>query len=106
MSKKSGFRKLFPYLGEYKKYAILSPLFVTCEVVCEILIPFLIAQLLDKCLAGEWGINLKTLIIELFALCLCALISGVLAGRLTALAGAGFAKNLRQKCFSNVQKIL
>lgn len=103
MSKKSGFRKLFPYLGEYKKYAILSPLFVTCE---EILIPFLIAQLLDKCLAGEWGINLKTLIIELFALCLCALVSGVLAGRLTALAGAGFAKNLRQKCFSNVQKIL
>lgn len=103
MQKKSGFIRLLPFLGEYRKYAFLSPLFVSCEVVCEILIPALIAQLLDKCLAGEQIADLKTLIIKLVVLCFCALVTGMLAGRFAALGGAGFAKNLRQKCFSRVQ---
>lgn len=71
MQKKSGFMGLFPFLGEYKKYAFLSPILITGEVICEILIPALIAQLLDKCLAGEKITNLKTLIMELVALCFC-----------------------------------
>lgn len=95
--------KLMKYLGEYKKSAILAPVFVTLESIMEVIIPFLMAYLIDN------GIN-KNDINEIykigFILILCgilALIFGIVSGRCAAKAGTGFARNLRKNIFYNVQ---
>ena len=96
-------KKLASYLGEYKKETILAPIFVTVESIMEVAIPFLMAYLIDN------GIN-KNDINEIYKigiiLIICgviALVFGILSGRYSAKAGAGFARNLRKAIFYNVQ---
>lgn len=97
-------KKLLGSIREYKKDALLAPAFVTVEAVLEIVIPTLMAYLID------YGINKNNMsfILEVgLALVLCAGISllfGVLAGKKAATASAGFAKNLRHDMYYNVQK--
>lgn len=97
-------KKLMSCVGEYKKDAILAPVYVTFESIIEILIPTLMAYLID------YGINQKNMSYVLWiglALVLSALVSlftGYLAGRSAAIASSGFAKNLRKAMFYNVQK--
>ncbi|MBR0305722.1 MAG: ABC transporter ATP-binding protein, partial [Lachnospiraceae bacterium] len=78
-------------------------LYVSCEVVLEVIIPFLTAALIDKGIdAGDMNYVLKIGML----LILCALISltfGILSGRSASIAAAGFAKNLRKDMFDNVQ---
>ena len=93
--------------GEIKQYklpAVLTPVFVVLEVLMEVLIPFVIADLLDKGVElGNYDVIIE-LGIVLIILALLALVFGILAGRTSAVASAGFAKNLRWAVFSNVQK--
>ncbi|HJJ41589.1 MAG TPA: ABC transporter ATP-binding protein [Methanocorpusculum sp.] len=93
--------------GEIKQYklpAVLTPVFVILEVLMEVLIPFVIADLLDKGVElGNYDVIIE-LGIVLIILALLALVFGILAGRTSAVASAGFAKNLRRAGFSNVQK--
>ena len=93
--------------GEIKQYklpAVLTPVFVVLEVLMEVLIPFVIADLLDKGVElGNYDVIIE-LGIVLIILALLALVFGILAGRTSAVASAGFAKNLRRAVFSNVQK--
>ena len=93
--------------GEIKQYklpAVLTPIFVILEVLMEVLIPFVIADLLDKGVElGNYDVIIE-LGIVLIILALLALVFGILAGRTSAVASAGFAKNLRRAVFSNVQK--
>lgn len=97
-------KKLWSRVREYKRATFLTPLFVALEVVMEVLIPWLMAKLIDK------GIDLGDLgaIWHYGALLLlCALLSltfGTLAGRFAAVASAGFAKNLRHDMFHHVQE--
>lgn len=90
-------------IREYKKHSILTPVFVTIEVLLEVMIPFLIAYLID------FGIDSgnMTVILRLGGLLLIAaffsLIFGALSGRSSAISSAGFAKNLREDMFYNIQ---
>lgn len=96
-------KKLLSCVREYKLPSILSPLTVSMEVLIEVLIPYLMADLIDYGInKGDMPYILK---MGLF-LFLCALVSlmfGVLSGRFAAKASAGFAKNLRHDMFHAVQ---
>jgi len=96
-------RKLLSSVREYKKDSFLAPLYVTLESVLEIIIPTLMAFLIDN------GINQKDMSyvlmmgLALIVSSIFSLITGILAGRSAAIASAGFAKNLRRDMFYNVQ---
>src|SRR5690554_3602330 len=90
-------------IREYKKNSILTPLFVMLEVLFEVMIPLIMAGLIDQGIdAGDMGVILR-LGMLLLASALIALTFGALSGRNAAVASAGFAKNLRQDMFYNVQ---
>ncbi len=91
-------------MREYKKDSILAPVFVVGESILEILIPTVMAALIDQGItAGSMPAIIKFGVILL--LCsLCSLACGFLAGKFAAIAAAGFAKNLRQDEFKKVQE--
>ena len=90
-------------IREYKKSSILTPLFVMLEVLFEVMIPFIMARLIDQGIdAGDMGVILRLGMLLLGA-ALVALTFGALSGRNAAIASAGFARNLRQDMFYNVQ---
>lgn len=97
-------RKLMKSLREYKKDTILAPTFVIVEVVMEILIPYVMARLIDNGIeAGNMPVILKLGLILL----VCAFVSllfGALAGREAAVASAGLARNLRKDMYVKVQQ--
>lgn len=96
-------RKLLKSVREYKKHSILAPVFVIFEVIMEVVIPLLMANLID------FGIddgNLEYIVkmgIVLVVFALISLIFGILSGRSAAIASAGFAKNLRKDMYYKVQ---
>ena len=95
-------KKLSRSIREYKKASILSPLFVSLEVIMECVIPFIMAKLIDE-MNGE---DLNKVLIYSFVLVSMALLSllfGILSGKYCATASAGFAKNLRKDLFGKVQ---
>lgn len=97
-------KKLLSSVRQYKKDSILAPVFVIFEAVLEIVIPTLMAYLID------YGISKKNMsyVFEIgLALFLCSaisLISGCFASRSASIASAGFARNLRHDIYYNVQK--
>ncbi len=96
-------KKLSQSLREYKKPAMLTPVFMIIEVLMEVLIPLLMATLIDKGIdMGNMSVVAKMSLI-LFGAALLSLFAGVYAGVLAARSSAGFAKNLRQDMFHNVQ---
>lgn len=96
-------KKLSAYIGEYMAATILTPLMVTLEAVMEILIPLIMADLIDK---GIDTGNMSAITgygLLLLGAALLALAFGVLSGRFAAVSSSGFAKNLRQAMFYKVQ---
>ena len=96
-------KKLLAYVGEYRKVSLLSPLFISVEVMLEILIPFLMASIIDDGLnKGNmkhiYFIGLLTLLIAMLSLS-----TGFAAGRCAAKASSGFAKNIRKAVFYRIQ---
>jgi ATP-binding cassette subfamily B multidrug efflux pump len=97
-------RKLAKSLREYKKPAVLTPIIIAIEVMLEVAIPFTVSYLIDLGIKlGNMGQILKYGGI-LVALALASLALGILAGRLSAIASAGFAKNLRRDMYYKVQQ--
>lgn len=96
-------RKLLRSVREYKKHSILAPVFVIFEVIMEVVIPLLMANLID------FGIddgNLEYIVkmgVVLVVFALISLVFGILSGRSAAIASAGFAKNLRKDMYYKVQ---
>lgn len=90
-------------IREYKKYAILSPIFVMAEVVFEVLIPFVMADMLDNGI--RVGDNKRVLIcgILMFIMAVISLVFGVLSGKVASTASAGFAKNIREDMYKHIQ---
>ena len=90
-------------IKEYKKVTILTPILVSIESVIDVLIPFLMAFLIDE---GINQGNKEKIIFYGILLLTCAFLAmffGILAGRTAAKASTGFAKNLRKDMFYNVQ---
>ena len=88
---------------EYKKLAILTPFFVTVEVILEVIIPFLMAKLIDKGINALDMNSIWKIGIELIVFSVLALIFGCLSGITASKASAGFAKNLRKDLYYKVQ---
>ena len=96
-------KKLSASLREYKKDTLLSPLFIMAEVLLEVSIPLIMADLIDAGVeAGNMGHILNRGVL-LILLALLSLYFGVLAANAAARASAGFAKNLRRDLFHNIQ---
>lgn len=97
-------KKLSRYIGEYKFTSILTPILILFEVGIEVTIPFVISKLIDKGIEGDGGVNyVVEMGLIMLALAIGGLIFGGLAGRTAAVAGVGFAKNLRNGLFNKVQ---
>lgn len=97
-------KKLSAYIQEYKLHSILSPVFVSLEVVMEVLIPFVMASLIDDGIEKGDIHTVWTLGGALIAAALVSMMFGILSGRSAAIASAGFAKNLRRGMFSKIQR--
>ena len=97
------FRKIFSYVGEYKKQAVLCPVAIVGEVAMEVIIPTIMASLIDKGIrAGNMG-HVTRMGILMVCMALISLFFGAIAGRLSAVSAMGFAKNLRGAMFRKVQ---
>ena len=97
-------QRLAEAIGEYKKPALITPLFIIGEALMEIIIPFLMADLIDSGInAGNLDYVWQTGLI-LIAAAFASLAFGIFAGKFSAVASAGFAKNLRHKIFYAIQK--
>ena len=97
-------KKLSKYVGEYKKYAVITPVLVTLEALMEIVIPLLMAQLIDN---GIDAVNMGEITkygLILLGAAFLTMTFGVLAGKTAPMASAGFAKNLRQALYYKVQE--
>ena len=96
-------KRLSKSIREYKKESILSALFITIEVVMEVLIPLIMAFLIDK------GINVSNTIVVwqssglLLLVAIISLISGIMASKYSSIASCGFAKNLRKDMYYKIQ---
>ena len=96
-------RKLLRSVREYKRQTILTPVLVALEVLMEVLIPLLMANIIDVGIAqGDMGYIIRLGLLLVF-LAVIALIFGAKAGQLAAIASAGYAKNLRHDIFYKVQ---
>ncbi|WP_288595783.1 ABC transporter ATP-binding protein [uncultured Ruminococcus sp.] len=97
-------RKLMQSIREFKLFSLLSPLFVVLEVIMEVVIPILMAKLIDDGIDGSGGMDaVMHYGWILLVCCVLSLIFGVLAGHFAAFASAGFARNLRHDMFYRVQ---
>lgn len=96
-------KKLLKSVREYKTPSILTPIFVSLEVILEVIIPLLMAKLIDDGIyQGEMNLVYK-IGITLIICAILSLIFGMLSGMFAAKASSGFAKNLRQDLYYRVQ---
>lgn len=90
-------------IREYKRDSILTPVFVTMEVMMEVIIPMMMALLIDKGIDAQNMSYIAKMGITLALACVISLFFGALSGKFAAKASAGFAKNLRKDMYYNVQ---
>lgn len=98
-------RKLLVYLKDYKKEAILGPLFKLLEASFELLVPLVIAALIDKGIAGHDNSQIIKMCLLLLLLAVVGYISAVTAQYFAAKAAAGFAAKVKRALFDNIQKL-
>ena len=96
-------KKLASHLGEYRRAAILTPMFSALEAVMDILLPTIMAFIIDLGIEkGDMNAIIKYGLLT-FAVAAIALLLGVLAGKYAAEASTGFAGNLRDAMYENIQ---
>ena len=96
-------RKLLQSVREYKKQAFIAPVLVALEVLMEVLIPLLMANIIDVgIMNGDMGYIVKMGVL-LVIMAMVALFFGAKAGQVAAVAAAGYAKNLRHDIFYKIQ---
>lgn len=96
-------KTLLRQIGEYKKQTLITPLFTALEVFMEVLIPFITASIIDKGIeAGDMG---KVFFYGglMLVMAFLSLTFGVLAGQYAAAASTGYACNLRERMYENIQ---
>ncbi|NLN65260.1 MAG: ABC transporter ATP-binding protein [Clostridiaceae bacterium] len=97
------FRKLLPYVGKYKKYALLAPLTIIIEVFLEVNIPRVMAKLVDVGIANRDFSYILKMGLLMILMAVLSLVLGVFAARFASIAACGFAKGLRQGLFHKIQ---
>lgn len=97
-------KTLSKYIKEFTKDSILTPVFMIIEVICEMIMPLLMASIIDE---GVENGNLNHIYKTGGLMVVCAvigLLSGLIGAKLAARASAGFARNLRKGMFDNIQR--
>ncbi len=97
-------RTIIKQVKQYKKPSLLTPLFATLEVIMEVLIPYVIAAIVDK---GIDGGNIHAVYrygAIMLVMAMFSLLFGILAGKYAAAASAGLACNLRDSMYENIQR--
>ena len=95
--------KILSYVGKYKKQAILAPVTIIGEVAMEVLIPYVMAAIINNGIEKSDIGYVAKMGILMVAMALASLCFGAVAGRFSAVAAVGFAKNLRGALFKKVQ---
>ena len=96
-------KTLAKQIKEYKKDSILSPIYIAFEVILELLLPFIMASMIDD--GVEVG-NMKHILITgsiMLVVAMLSLFCGAMCGKHAAIASTGFAKNVRKSMFDNIQ---
>ena len=97
-------KKLVSHLGEYKRAAILTPIFSALEAIMDVMLPTIMAFIIDQGIEkGDMNAVVKYGLLT-FLVAAIALLLGVLAGRFAATASTGFAGNLRDAMYENIQR--
>ena len=95
---------LFKYAGKFKKYSILAPTFAALEVMFDILIPYLMAKIVDVGIANrDLNYMVRTGMLMVGAT-LISLVLGVYCAKFATISSAGFAMNLRRAVFNRLQR--
>ncbi len=95
--------RIFSYMGKYKKFAFLAILFVTAECVFELLVPLLMADLVDVGVANGDRAYIYAKGMQMVLCALCALVLGMGSARFSALAGQGLGAGLREAQYEKLQ---
>ena len=97
-------KKIASYIKEYKKDTILTPIFIGLEVVIEVIIPLLMAMIIDNGV-GKGDMKYVTIVgVIMLLMAFASLTVGGIAGKTAAKASSGFAKNLRKGMFYKIQE--
>ncbi len=96
-------KTLTKQVGSFKTASMLTPIFIALEVVMGVLIPYVTSWIIDEGIAKSNLANVYKYGAIMLVLAAMSMIFGILAGRFSALASSGFARNLRQAMFSNIQ---
>ena len=94
-------KTLLKSVRQFKKPSLITPVFMTVEALCECLIPFFMARMVNEVQAAQVA-TMRPIFLNggvLLLLAIVSLTSGVLAGRFAAQASCGFAANLRHDLF-------
>ncbi|MBQ8856648.1 MAG: ABC transporter ATP-binding protein [Lachnospiraceae bacterium] len=96
-------KKLAAYAVEFKKEALLSPVCIAIEVIMEVILPLLMASVIDKGVnVGDMNYVVKMGLLML-VVAFVSLAGGALCGKYAAIASSGFARNLRKAMFAKIQ---
>ena len=97
-------KKLFPYIKGFEKDAVKAPIFILIEAVCELLLPLLMANIIDVGINGDGGMSyIWKAGLGMLALSVLSLYSGMTASKAAAVASQGFGRNLRGAMFDKIQ---
>ena len=94
-------RKLLKYFNGYKKETVLSPLFKLCEATLELIVPLIIAMIIDKGIGGSDKAYVIKMCILLVLLGACGLAFSITAQYFAAKASVGYITKLRSSLFSH-----
>ena len=97
-------KKLMSCIGEFKKETSLTPIFVAFESILDVVIPYLMALLIDNGINKSNSIVIIEVGIALIVCSLLAMYCGAKSGKYAAKASSGFARNLRRKIYNNIQE--
>jgi ATP-binding cassette subfamily B protein len=97
-------KRLKSSIREYKTASFLAPFFVMLEVMMNVLIPYIMAVIIDKGINVGDMFQIEHIGLILIIFCALSLIFGILSGKYAAIASSGFAANLRHDMFYNVQQ--
>ena len=92
------------HLQGYKRVAIKSPIFITLEVICELILPLVMAEIVDVAIPAGDVVYICQMGAVMLALSLAAMACGVLSAKYSTFASQGFGANLRQCLFDKVQE--
>ena len=97
-------KKLSVYVGEFKKEALLSPICIAIEVIMEVILPVLMAAVIDNGVnVGDMNYVVKMGLL-MIVVAFISLAGGALCGKYAAVASSGFARNLRKALFEKIQE--